>query len=114
MQMGRDELRRELAKRCIYLEHEGVEVEGVRVFGSPYSQFYSKLGSFQYKADQDERIWGSIPADTQLLITHSPPAGILDLSRHGIHGGSPALLKKVLEIKPKLHIFGHIHEGYGQ
>jgi Icc-related predicted phosphoesterase len=48
------------------------------------------------------------------LVTHGPPYGILDKTDGGKHGGSEFLLKEVLRIKPKLHLFGHIHEGRGQ
>jgi Icc-related predicted phosphoesterase len=52
--------------------------------------------------------------DVQILITHGPPAGILDFTVDRKHAGSMSLLAEVIQrIKPKLHIFGHIHEGHG-
>jgi Icc-related predicted phosphoesterase len=54
-----------------------------------------------------------IPADTQVLVTHGPPYGILDRSIHNHLCGSKSLLDSVIAVKPKLHIFGHIHEAYG-
>ena len=48
-----------------------------------------------------------------MLITHGPPYGIGDLTSRGEKTGCADLLEIVEEIKPRLHIFGHIHEGYG-
>lgn len=54
-----------------------------------------------------------IPENTDILVTHGPPYGVLDLNMHKQHTGCKDLLNQVLKIKPKLHVFGHIHEGYG-
>ena len=55
-----------------------------------------------------------IPKDTDVLITHGPPAGILDQTYEGQHVGCADLRRYVSMIKPKVHIFGHIHESYGR
>jgi Icc-related predicted phosphoesterase len=58
--------------------------------------------------------WQSIPSDVQVLITHGPPAGILDFTVERNHAGSTSLLAEISQrIKPQLHLFGHIHEGHG-
>lgn len=61
--------------------------------------------------------WALIPEDTDILITHSPPFGILDEAMH-THNyqsvGSKSLLARVHKIRPRIHCFGHIHEAYGQ
>lgn len=58
--------------------------------------------------------WNKIPKDTQILITHTPPLGHGDLVCSGIRAGCVELLQTVQKrVKPKYHIFGHIHEGYG-
>lgn len=49
-----------------------------------------------------------------MLVTHIPPHDILDYSKEKKHVGCKILKRRVLEVKPKLHIFGHIHEGYGR
>lgn len=55
-----------------------------------------------------------IPEDTDILITHGPPMGILDrVERDNQNVGCELLLEKIQEIKPKINVFGHIHEGYG-
>jgi Icc-related predicted phosphoesterase len=65
-------------------------------------------------AEDRKRHWRKIPVGTEILITHGPPAGILDVE-HGEndHKGCPQLLEAVLRVKPRLHVFGHIHGGYG-
>ena len=70
------------------------------------------------RGDEIRRKWDLIPEDTDVLITHGPPHGILDLvpsdmSGNYEHAGCEELLLAVKRVKPKLHVFGHIHEGYG-
>ena len=56
-----------------------------------------------------------IPDDTDVLITHRPPFGILDLRfGKGEPAGCELLLKRVQEIEPRVHLFGHIHGSYGK
>jgi Icc-related predicted phosphoesterase len=54
-----------------------------------------------------------IPQNTDLLITHGPVLGIQDIVINGKHVGCRDLLEKVKATKPKVHVCGHIHEGYG-
>jgi len=54
-----------------------------------------------------------MPTSIDILITHGPPNGILDLSEAGEYAGCTALLEAVREIAPRVHLFGHIHEGRG-
>lgn len=101
----------------IYLEHEGHEFDfkgrHIRIFGSPYTLDSAKQNwAFQYSPNEADEIWRQV-LDVDILITHSPPAGLLDASKHWIDGGCPALLRHVKRIKPRLHIFGHHHEGRG-
>merc|ERR1712037_767457 len=61
-----------------------------------------------------EQVCSNIPSDTDILISHCPPYGILDVNAEGERCGSKILLTHVVErVKPKYHIFGHIHEAYG-
>lgn len=57
--------------------------------------------------------WEKIPLNTDVLITHGSPYGILDYTKYKMNVGCEELLKKVKLIKPKCHLFGHIHEAYG-
>lgn len=57
-------------------------------------------------------MWEKIPANTDILITHGPPKGHGDTSDQGVSCGCEELLARIKVLKPALHIFGHIHEGY--
>jgi len=97
---------------AVLLVDSGVEVEGLRIWGSPVTPLYS--GAFgMSRASERRRHWARIPEGLDVLITHGPPFGILDEVGAGRHDGDPELLEAVLEAKPKLHVFGHIHTGYG-
>lgn len=53
-----------------------------------------------------------IPSDTDILVTHTPPVGHGDLCCTGVRAGCVELLSTVQNrVKPKYHVFGHIHEG---
>jgi Icc-related predicted phosphoesterase len=101
-------------KGIIYLEHESIEIEGIKIFGSPYTPEFHNW-AFNRKREKLGKIWDSIPDDIHVLITHGPPKGILDSAsrdkNNHEHVGCSALLKKVLKIQPKIHITGHIHHN---
>lgn len=103
-----------LAHNIIYLENEGFfysTIKGRFIFwGSPYTPRHQDF-VFQLNDETEAlRCWAKIPAATNVLITHGPPAGILD---QGAHAGCPLLLERVREVRPKVHVFGHDHEAYG-
>lgn len=104
----------DLKKVSIYLEHENVEIEGVSIFGSPYVPTFGDW-YFMKSRNKLSRYWDQIPNETDILITHGPPKGILDLSYNRLRElefcGDNALLKAVRRVKPKYHIFGHIHDN---
>ena len=89
-----------------------VIIEGIKFWLSPYSNLF---GSWAFMAEEDRlsKIWKTIPDDTDIVVTHGPPKYILDLTIGTLNVGSQTLLDRVKEVKPKIHIFGHIHEGYG-
>ncbi len=98
----------------IYLEDSGIEIDGLNFYGTPVSKpFYN--WAFNRPEEKLEQYYAAIPDNTDVLITHNPPYGIGDLVPfHGGKEGSPSLLKEVTErIKPKIHCYGHIHEGNG-
>jgi len=86
-----------------------------KIFSSSYQPIHHRIRAFQKPANSPEikQIWARIPDDTDVLITHSPPANILDLTSRGKHAGCAQLLKRINQIKPQLHVFGHIHEAHG-
>jgi Icc-related predicted phosphoesterase len=95
-----------LPENCFYLYASGIEIEGVRFWGIPYFMSY-ELNMEKYLSALK-----AIPYETDILMTHRPPLGILDKS-WTYQYGCPDLLQKVLKIKPKYHLFGHIHDAYG-
>lgn len=103
------------------LNDSGITVEGVKVWGSPvqptfHGWAYNRARTAEESAATGHAFigphWQAIPDDTDLLITHGPPMGILDETRTG-PAGCALLAKRVLEVKPVLHVFGHIHGGRG-
>ncbi len=104
---------RQMMSGLTYLVDETCTVGGVRIFGSPWSP---AQGQWAFQAERGEdlfRCWERIPLDTQILVTHGPPFGILDTHRNGTDLGCKDLLAKVYEVRPALHLFGHVHESYG-
>ena len=100
-----------------YLEDDWVDVDGIKIYGSPWQpEFYNWAFNLPRGGDDIEEKWSMIPPDTDILITHGPPQGHLDTS--GAPYNEPNLGCELLRIyvdniKPKIHVFGHIHEGYG-
>ena len=74
---------------------------------------YLIITYFKVGFDEAKDVWDQIP-EVDILITHSPPYGYLDIGKkQGVHCGCPVLREKVDKIKPKIHVFGHIHESFG-
>ena len=94
-----------LPDRCFYLCHSTVTVENLTFYGVP--MFMEEVLSGEYAG----RI-KSIPAGTDVLVTHQPPYGILDAAGEN-HYGNADLLRAVRELRPKCHLFGHVHDAYG-
>lgn len=107
-----DKLRSMLPPGVIYLNNESVEIEGYKIFGSPNTP-NMPMWAFSKMEDKMNQFYDKIPADTQILITHSPPFGILDKSSRGINCGSSTLLEKIGSLQLKANIFGHVHNASG-
>lgn len=88
-----------------YLCNSGVEIDGIKFYGAPMFMNDSVT-------DRQAKNIVKIPADTNVLITHSPAYGILDFDDN-INYGDEQLLTKVMEVHPRLHLFGHIHAQHG-
>ena len=102
-----------IPKEIIYLNDSGIRIDGFNIWGSPIQPEFLSWAFNRERGTQIDKHWQMIPKNTDILITHGPPLGILDKTTRGEAVGCEMLLKKVNEIKPKLHVFGHIHEGYG-
>ena len=85
----------DLPENVFFLQDRGVTIEGVKFFGIAY--------------DHSESL---IPEGTDIVITHEPPIMILDESA-GIHWGNVPLFKRIMEVRPRYHLFGHAHESCG-
>jgi predicted phosphodiesterase len=105
-----------LPKNVHYLENSEVEIEGIRFWGSPWTPwFHGTYWGFNKQRGADiKEVWNQIPHGIDVLITHGPAAHMLDyVPRSDEYVGCADLRYKIQEIKPLLHISGHIHEGYG-
>jgi Icc-related predicted phosphoesterase len=111
-----DELRLKaiLPDNVIYLNDSQTEIEGIKIWGSPISPWFYNWAFNRYRGEQIRKHWDLIAADTDILITHGPVYGFLDKTSRGDAVGCEDLLEKVNQIKPKVHICGHIHEAYGK
>jgi Icc-related predicted phosphoesterase len=113
----------------IYLQDSSVTIEGIKIHGSPQTPefcnwaFNCWRNEKEYTWDRQQghygkgyecitKYWDMIPKDTDVLLTHGPPYDILDKCPRPV--GCEELRKKVMEIEPKFHIFGHIHESAGE
>ena len=80
----------------------------LNVFASPWTPSLGDWG-FQYRHDHDF----TIPHGVDLVLTHGPPKGVLDYSDSRQRAGCSKLFAAVAKARPRLHCFGHIHEGWG-
>lgn len=106
-----------------YLQDSGVCIDGVKFWGSPWQPFFNNWHFNLPRGSALAKKWALIPHDIDVLITHGPPHGMLDMAKEFprpigrkpemVHTGCEELAKAVGIVKPKVHIFGHIHEGAG-
>ena len=108
-----EKMKKEL-KNCTYLQDSGVELYGIKIYGSPWQPEFGNWGFNLQRGVACLEKWNKIPNDTDILITHGPPLGYGDLCKNELRAGCVELLNTVrLRVQPKYHIYGHIHEGYG-
>ena len=109
-----DFIQKKLTSNCHYLCNSGVEIEGVKIWGSPVTPTFFNWAFNVDRGKAIEKYWNMIPIDTDILLTHGPVKGILDRTISDINAGCEDLLNTVKKVKPKFHLFGHIHEAYGK
>jgi len=114
------EARSKLGSHITYLENSGTTLLGYNIYGSPNQPwFYDWAFNLPPPGTSHAKkaallCWGAIPDNTEILITHGPPYGILDLTYSGQNVGCPHLKDRVDQLTQlKLHIFGHIHYSHG-
>lgn len=107
--------------RVHFIYHEQVEIEGVKIFGSSYTPEFCNWAYNVPRGPELASLWAQIPDNTNVLVTHGPPAGILDVVYHS-NGVTPRdrvgchdLMDRINELRElKLHVFGHIHGSAGE
>ncbi len=97
--------------RCLI--DQSVNLQGLLFHGSPVVPNF--VGVFnRERGEEIMQHWDLIPTEVDILVTHGPPAGILDRTSSGLEVGCQDLLAAFARIRPKVHVFGHFHEGYGR
>jgi predicted phosphodiesterase len=107
-------LARSLVHGAVYLEDAAAEIEGLRIWGSPWQPWFHDWAFNLQRGVALRDKWDLIPSGIDVLVTHGPPHGVLDRIDRGELVGCADLLEAALRIRPRVHLFGHIHEGYGQ
>ena len=97
-----------------YLKDSGIVIDGVKIWGSPWQPWFYNW-AFNCRGEEIKQYWDMIPLDTDILITHGPIRGYLDMTLEGDLTGCPYLLEYINKMPNlKYHICGHIHEAYGR
>jgi Icc-related predicted phosphoesterase len=99
---------------AIYLEDQSVTIQGHNFYGSPWQPEFQNWAFNLQRGKEIQKKWDLISNDIDVLITHGPVFGLLDKIYNGENVGCEVLLTKIQAIKPKVHVCGHIHEGYGE
>lgn len=113
-----------------YLEDSGTEFCGVdkdgnsctmKIWGSPWTPAFGDWHFMKDRGEPIKKMWDLIPKDIDILITHGPPFGIQDQVKYSSKTNNGKFagceeLRNALDLlkKLKLHVFGHVHEGYGK
>jgi hypothetical protein len=109
------EMLNNLPDNVYYLENSSIKLEGINIWGSPYSPSFGYGWGFNKDRGHDiAQCWNEIPMDTDIVITHSPIYGYNDRAQNTNQNvGCEDLYHRLHEVKPHLHFAGHIHEGHG-
>jgi Icc-related predicted phosphoesterase len=103
--------------RCHYLEDDGVELFGLKVWGTPWQPWFHDW-AFNAPLREGEEFLASkfeaIPDDTDVIVGHGPPYGFGDLTGAGQRVGSTAMTATLKRVQPRLMVCGHIHPAYGR
>ena len=116
MEKGNDsEIRMTVPPDVTYLKESGVTIDGIKFWGSPYQPEFMNWAFNVPRGEEIKKHWDKIPEGTDVLITHGPPKDVLDFCPNWevrgafVNVGCEELRKAVDRIKPKVHVFGHVH-----
>lgn len=110
-----DESRAQLPQSVTYLQDSAVTVMGLRIYGSPWQPEFMEWAFNLRRGDQLLAKWKNIPAGVDVLVTHGPPMGVLDMTWDGEHVGCRDMMNEILSrVRPRLHVFGHVHHDGGK
>jgi len=109
----RDPESRTWINNATYLQDEETTVAGLRIWGSPWQPRFFDWAFNLDRGEELARAWARIPTGIDILITHGPPMGILDRTAGGDDVGCEDLADALFRVRPRLHVFGHIHEAHG-
>ena len=107
------EIQKIIPENIIYLKDSGIEINGIKFWGSPVTPWFFNWAFNRKRGKEIKKHWKLIPDNTDLLITHGPVYGYLDQVINEEHVGCKDLLERIKEVKPKVHVCGHVHESYG-
>ncbi len=98
----------------VYLEESYTIVHGLKIWGSPWQPVFGNW-AFNYDRTEGVKKWSSMPDDADIVVTHGPPQGYGDVVENYVseNVGCWDLLNAIARVKPRLHVFGHIHSGRG-
>ena len=91
----------------------GFEIEGIKFWGSPMTPGLDNWAFNRERGKKIKKHWNLIPGTTDVLITHTPPYGILDEIGSGVKLGCEELTQFLKIVQPSYHLFGHIHHAAG-
>lgn len=106
--------RRLLPNGVVYLEDSGCDVMGLKFYGSPWQPEFLEWAFNLPRGHRLREKWNLIPSGIDVLVTHGPPYGVLDQTPHGEHVGCVDMKDVLTRVKPRLHVFGHIHHMGGR
>ena len=106
----------ELNTSITYLEDEYINIDGIGIYGSPWSPVFGMWAFMKQRNAELDEVWQKVPTDgsVDVLVTHTPRYGRHDISVRGnYHVGCEMLANRINDIVPKVHVCGHIHECGG-